>query len=576
MNKGKFNMEYISSWQDINWDVLEDQIFHLQLRIFKAAENRELSKVHKLQVCLISSNYAKYLSIRKIVFDKTFKKIPGIENLIIISPVERFTLSNDLSINSINSINKKLFRIYPDGKKRILNLSTIEDRAKQMLAYLALYPQWEGQSKLSSYSLRIKQLFYCTIKSTFVEIFKQVKWAIKTNILQYFQQINYLYLIERCNTFPIMQKQLKVWLELGILNVQKSMPQSLNVSQRGILSVLLLNILFYNLDKNINIYSKVLIKHNQNYFQSVIYIRYNYSFIVIYSNNNIFKNLQIITKKFIKSIGLRSYPIKARILKYQKYIDKSILEFRFIGFRIIQNLKEIKYLTSFQENKLRQDFNILIYPSNIEIQKHKLRIREIIQKCRGIKQKKLIQQLNPLVREWTLAKKTQTTNKIFRNLDQYLFINLWKWARKRHSKMSKFKLRNKYWYKVKKKSWIFGIKLSSNILFELQLHSKINLKCYKNETSLFAGNLIYSRARIYKSILIPSTKLQLIKKQKGYCINCGRFFQSSDIIESEKIIPYTFKERKKYKDKVQIIHNYCHLKKTKIKMLQIHRNIKLK
>ena len=70
--------------------------------------------------------------------------------------------------------------------------------------------------------------------------------------------------------------------------------------------------------------------------------------------------------------------------------------------------------------------------------------------------------------------------------------------------------------------------------------------------------------------------MQLIKKQKGYCISCGRFFQPSDIIESEKIIPYTFKERKKYKNKVQIVHNFCHLKKTKIKMLQIHRNIKLK
>jgi len=572
-------MKYINSWQEIDWDVLEDQIFHLQLRIFKAAENRELSKVHKLQVCLISSNYAKYLSIRKIIFDKTFRKIPGIENLIIISPVERFTLSNYLSINGISSINKKLFRIYPDGKKRILNLSTIEDRAKQMLAYLALYPQWERQSKLSSYSLRIGQLFYDNIESTFFEIFKQAKWVLKTNVLQYFQQINYLYLIERCNTFPIMQRQLRVWFELGILNVEKSMPQCLNVSQRGILSVLLLNIVFYNLDKNINMYSKMLIKRNQNYFRSVIYVRYNYNFIIIYTNDNILKNLQIITKKFIKSIGLRLHPIKARILKYQKYIDKSIIELRFIGFRVIQNLKEIKYLTNFQKKKLRQNFNILIYPSNVEIQKHKLRIREIIQKYRGARQKKLIQYLNPLVREWTLAKKTQTTNKIFRNLDQYLFINLWKWARKRHSKMSKFKLRDKYWYKVKKKSWTFCIKLSSNILFELQLHSKIDLKRYgkiKNETSLFTGNLIYSRTQIYKSILIPPTKMQLIKKQKGCCINCGRFFQPSDIIESEKIIPYTFKERKKYKNKVQIVHNYCHLKKTKIKMLQIHRNIKLK
>merc|ERR1712207_62229 len=140
---------------------------------------------------------------------------------------------------------------------------------------------------------------------------------------------------------------------------------------------------------------------------------------------------------FINSIGLKLYPIKAKILSSQRYTDKSILEFRFLGFHIIQISKEIKHLTSFQ-------------------------------KYRGTDQKKLIQHLNPLVQKWTLAKRTETTSKIFQNLDQYLFLHLWKWARKRHSKMSKFKLRDKYWYKVKKKSWIFGLKLSTNMLFELQ------------------------------------------------------------------------------------------------------------
>ena len=579
-NEIKLNMKHINSWQDIDWDILEDQIFRLQLRIFKAAENWELNKVHKLQTCLISSHSARYLSIRKIIFDNSFRKIPGIEDIVIISPAERFTLSKYLSINGVSSTTKELFRIYPDGKRRILYLSTVEDRAKQMLAYLALYPQWEAQSKLSIDRLMIsKQSLGYPIRTTFFEILKKPKWTLKTSILQYFQQINYLYLIKRCNTFPKMQNQLKVWLKLGILNIQKSVSPSLDISQRGILSVLLLNIALYDLDKNINRYSKILIKRHQNNLRLLIYIRYNYNFIIIYTDENILKNLQIITKQFINSIGLKLYPIKAKILSSQRYTDKSILEFRFLGFHIIQISKEIKHLTSFQKEKLRQDSNTLIYPSNIEIHKYKLRIREIIQKYRGTDQKKLIQHLNPLVQKWTLAKRTETTSKIFQNLDQYLFLHLWKWARKRHSKMSKFKLRDKYWYKVKKKSWIFGLKLSTNMLFELQSHSKIHLQRYikiTNKSSLFVNNLIYSKTRTYRCILIPSTKMQLIKKQKGHCINCGRFFKSTDVIENENIIPYNLKEQKKYKNNVQIIHNYCHLKKTKIKMLKIHRNIKLK
>ena len=572
-------MKHINSWQDIDWDILEYQIFRLQFRIFKAAENRELNKVHKLQTCLISSHSAKYLSIRKIMFDNNFRKIPGIGDIIIISPAERFILSKYLSINGISSTTKKLFRIYPDGKKRTLNLSTVEDRAKQMLAYLALYPQWEAQFKLSIYTLRPEQSFHYVIETTFFRILKKPEWTLKTNILQYFQQINYPYLIKKCSTFFKMQKQLKVWLKLDILNVKKSVSPSLNVSQRGILSILLVNILLYDLDKNINRYSKTLINQRQDSLRLLIYIRYNYNFIIMYTNDNILKNLQIITKQFIKSIGLRSYPIKAKILRPKRHINKSILEFRFLGFHIIQRSKLIQHLISFKKKKLKQDFSILICPSNTEVQKYKLRIREVIQKYRGTSQKKLIQYLNPLVQKWTLEKKTGTTIKIFQNLDQYLFLHLWKWARKRHSKMSKSKLRDKYWYKVKEKSWVFGLKLSTNMLFELHSHSKIHMQRYikiKNRSSLFVNNLIYSKNRTYKCILIPSNKMQLIKKQKGYCINCGKFFKSTDIIENENIIPYNFKGQKKYKNSVQIIHNYCHLRKTKIKMLKIHRNVKLK
>ena len=42
----------------------------------------------------------------------------------------------------------------PDGKQRPLGIPTIKDRAKQMLAYLALSPQWEAQFEATSYGFR--------------------------------------------------------------------------------------------------------------------------------------------------------------------------------------------------------------------------------------------------------------------------------------------------------------------------------------------------------------------------------------------------------------------------------------
>jgi len=572
-------MKNINSWQDIEWDIIEAQVFHLQLRIFRAAENRELSKVHKLQTCLISSHFAKYLSIRKIVFENIGKKVSEIDTFIIFSPVERFILSNHLRFNGTNSTAQQFYKFYPDGKQRILAISTIEDRAKQMLAYLALGPQWEAQFELSNYKLKLKpsRLIFNSIEAIFFGISKKSKWILKTNISKYFQRTNNSYLIERCQTFPEMQKQIGIWLQIGALNIRKYTSPSLNISQKGIISTLLLNILLYDLQSNINTYIKKLTKYRQNDLKSLTYIRSESNFIILYPDNDSLEDLQVITKQFFTSIGLKSYPIKTKLIYSQKKIIKPYVGIIFLDFDIIQTSKQIEQVINYKSSY--HDFNILIGPSKMAIQNYKLRIREIIRKYRGTTQQKLIQRLNPLIQKWTLMKKTQTINTSLKNLDQYLFIHLWKWARKRHSKMSKFKLIHKYWHKVNGKTWVFGVKLSTNILFELQLHSKISLQRYtevKNRYFPLNDSLIYWRTKTYNSTRIPIVKTQLIRKQKGRCMVCGRSFRPIDIIENENITLKVFKTIKNYKNNVQIVHHYCHLKKTKMKMLEIHRNIKLK
>jgi RNA-directed DNA polymerase len=572
-------MKNINSWHDIEWDIIEDQVFQLQLRIFRAAENRELNKVHKLQTCLISSYFARYLSIRKVVFDNIGKKVSKIDMLTLFSPVERFVLSNHLLFDKTNSIVQQFYKFYPDGKQRVFLLSTIEDRAKQMLAYLALSPQWEAQFELVNYKLRLtsNRVIFDPMEAIFFGVSKKSGWVLKANISKYFQQTNYPDLIEKCQTFPEMQKQIDVWLQTGVLNIKKYISPSLNISQKGIISTLLLNILIHDFQKNINTYIKTLTKHRQNDLKLLSYIRYESNFIILYPSHESLEGLQLTTKQFFKSIGLKLHPIKTKFICSQKAIAKPFLGLTFLDFDIIQKLKSIEQVINYKFSY--QNFDVLICPSKIEVQNYKLRIREIIRKSRGTTQQKLIQRLDPLIQKWTLMKKTQIISKNLKNLDQYLFIHLWKWARKRHSKMSKSDLIHKYWHKVNGTTWVFGVKLSTNILFELQLHSKISLQRYtevKNRSSQLNTNLIYRGTRTYKSTLMPLVKTQLIRKQKGRCMVCGSFFRPIDIIENENITPKFPKKIKNYKNNIQLVHHYCHLKKTKTKMLEIHRNIKLK
>merc|ERR1712153_24922 len=113
-------------------------------------------------------------------------------------------------------------------------------------------------------------------------------------------------------------------------------PPSLNISQRGILSILLLNITLYDLDNNIAMYIKTLTNGRQSNLRSLIYVRYNSNFIIMYTDDNILKILERITKQSFKSMGLKSYPIKARIVQSQRQIGRPILEFTFLGFDIVQ------------------------------------------------------------------------------------------------------------------------------------------------------------------------------------------------------------------------------------------------
>lgn len=558
-------MENINSWNDVNWTLVQKTVFRLQLRIYKSSKNNEIEKMHKLQRLLLRSSYAKFLATRKITQDNAGKRTPGVDKLIIKSPKDKYNLATNVKVDGKCSPISKKYIPKPDGRNRPLGIPTIEDRVKQELVYLAMGPQWEAQFEATSYGFRPGRSVVDAIENVWVGIGKKPKWVLDADISKCFDSINHKYLIEKCNTFKSIKRQIKSWLKAGILEVEEYTLPEMGTPQGGVISPLLSNIALHGLRERLDTYINSLGGHRPNNRQSLTYVRYADDFVLMHPDKETLIQLKSETEEFLKPIGLELHPEKTRIVHTLESTPSTSAGFTFLGFDVIQKPLRIKQRATQRRKESKQTFFTLIRPSKEGIKTHKKKLRDIIRRYKGATQERLIQELNPVIRGWALAKRTVISSDIFQSLDKYMYIHLWKWARKRHAKMSKFKLKDMYWHTIQSNNWVFGSKSNNEIKLRLQQHSKISMKRHakvKGNASPFDGNLIYWAQKTGKSLLIPDYKARLIREQHGHCGICGDLFIPDDIIERDHIIPKSLGGLNR-RDNVHAVHRYCHQQKTK-------------
>ena len=135
------------SWNKLPWRRLEQHVYRIQKRIFKAKQQGNTQAVHKLQKLLMKSRAARLLAVRRVTQDNQGKKTAGVDGVKSVTPAQRLAMVE--CIHPKHCKRKKsppVRRIYipKPGKmeKRPLGIPVMETRAQQALAKAALEPEW--------------------------------------------------------------------------------------------------------------------------------------------------------------------------------------------------------------------------------------------------------------------------------------------------------------------------------------------------------------------------------------------------------------------------------------------------
>ena len=483
-------------WSQINWRKLERSVFKLQKRVYRASQQGDIANVHNLQRLLVRSKSAKLLATRQVSQKNKGKRTAGVDGVKSLNNKQRLEMAMHLNLNSKSKPIRRILIPKPDRlEMRPLGIPTLEDRAKQALAKIALEPQWEAKFEADSYGFRPGRSCQDAIQAIFLSIYKSNKFILDADIRGCFDNINHSALLGKLETFPKIRSAIKGWLKAGIMDGRVYFKPKAGTPQGGVISPLLANIALHGLGHDTanalteELKQHLKIVHNRQdkvrALSTLRIIRYADDFLVIHENEDIVKKAKIFIETWLKKIGLELNTAKTKIVHTLNPYNGNKPGVDFLGFHIRQFFAKDRKL----------GYKTIIKPTIAGQRRHRKCIRKYIKRLAAATQEQVIKLLTPIIKGWANYYRSYVARKAFESADKYVFICLWKWARWRHPNKGLKWIKNQYFRKYRNSNWRFMT--SSNEV--LTVHSDIHIKRHvkvQGHRSPYDGDLKYWARRM--------------------------------------------------------------------------------
>ena len=404
-----------------------------------------------------------------------------------------------------------------NGKKRPLGIPTIVDRMVQQCILQVMEPICEAKFSENSNGFRPNRSAETAIAQCMRLIQVQhMYYVVDLDIKGFFDNINHRKLLRQIWALGIRDKKL-ICIIKEMLKAPVILPDGKRIypekgtPQGGIISPTLANMTLDGLQKALADRYK---RHHVNgklYSPMVNLVRYADDFIITCENKETLENeIKPLVAEFMSERGLT--------LSEEKTVITNVHDgFDFLGFNIRKYGKDI-----------------LTKPTKKSEKRFMENIRKVIKENKGCRQESLIRMLNSKIRGWGGYYQHGATRDSFHRIDHQIFLSLWQWAKRRHSKKGKRWIKDRYWHDIRGNKWTFASKFKKpngkeDQLTLLSLTSSFPFLQYtqiKGDMNPFDADCrlyFYKRKKSKMLVTLKGRKslLYLWEKQGRKCPICG-------------------------------------------------------